>query len=178
MRAATPLALLLTLAAAACGNVQVQQPITTNPSAAVPLTLAAGTVGTTTLGASATSATTTGAVLPPAVTATNLKALHGSAAWQVQLRATTASGLVGGITPDTITLGLTNGGTPQTIVLTSLSTYPLTTGAVTLAAAGPDLSVTSSGICLGTCPLSLQLLFSPVGSSSPAFAYGYSLTVT
>lgn len=179
MRLVAGLVVALLLAAwSVHATVLVRQGVATTPSAAVPVTLAAGTTGTTTLGASATSATTTGAALPLAVAATNLKVVHGSTSWQVQLRATAATGLVGGLTPDSITLGITNGGAPQTLVLSSLSPFPRTTGALTLSSAGPDISVTSFGLCLGTCVLTLQVLMSPAGQTSPAFAYSYALTVT
>lgn len=179
MRLVASLFLAVLLAAwSVHATVLVRQNVATTSSATIPVTLASGTTGTTTLGSSATSATTTGAALPLVVAATNLKVVHGSASWQVQLRATAATGLVGGITPDSITLGINNGGVPQTIVLTSASTYPLTTGAVTLSSAGPDISITSLGVCLGTCALTLQVLLFPSGQTSPAFTYSYSLSVT
>ena len=179
MRLLAPLAIALALTATlAQGTVLVRNSIAASPSAAVPVTLAAGTTGSTTLGSSATSATTTGGTLSAVTAATNLKVLHGAASWQVQLRVTAASGLVGGVTPDTITLGILAGGAPQTVTVTSTTPLPVTTGAITLSSAGPDISVTSLGVCLGTCPLTLQILFTPSGNTSPAFTYSYALSVT
>ncbi len=174
MRRLLPL-LLVSLLAVAQAGIQIQETVTANPAAAVPVTLAAGTGGSTTLGSSATSATTTGAVLPLFGTVQALKVLRGAADWSVQLQ---ASGVSGQGALDSITISLV-GSTTQAQVVVSLGTLTQTSGTpVTLAAAGPDVQVTASGSCLGSCTFTLQILLTPPSSTAPALTYPYTLTVT
>ena len=175
MRLAPALAALVAMAAVAAGAVQVRETVTTSPSATIPITLAAGTAGSTTLGSSATSATTTGVSLPALGNAQALKVIHGSAAWKVQVQLVSVTG-TGGL--DTITVVL-SGGTTQTQVAVTLGSVTQSIGtAVTLPSAGPDIQVLAAGGCVGTCTFTLRILVTPSGSSVPVLSLPYSLAVT
>lgn len=186
MRAALALAGLLALGLAAQVALLVQQTVSTQPAAAVPVTLAAISGVNTTLGASLTTAnvgSATPLVLPllgsPADT---LRIVRGNANWTVQLQVTGTSGLTGG---DSVTLTLA-GATTQSIAVTSGTSLPATSAAVTLASNGSNITVrAASGVpivggCggLGTCTLTMQILLQPVAGTSPAVAYPFTLRAT
>lgn len=173
MRWAAFLAVALLLGIGAQAAVTVRHDVVATPASAVPVTLAAGTSGTTALGLSATSASTTG-IVAGVVALQALKVNGGSSAWSVQVRATGATGITG---LESAIVALV-GGSTQTLTVLPGSSLPLTSGAVTLPASGL-LSVTLATVvaCVG-CTLTLEFRITPSGASGPLLVYPYTLTTT
>ncbi len=165
-----PLAFLLVLAAAAAGALSVKESVTTNPSAtAVPVTLTAGTSGTTTVGSSATSASTSATVL--ALPLTVLKVHKVSSDWDVKVSLTSATGF--GVT-ESATVALS--GTTQVVV--TLGTVTQSSGS-TVALTGSDLTITAVGLAAPTVSgvLNLKVILVPQGQTAPILSYSYTLTL-
>lgn len=176
MRIGAPLAVLLLVATVVAAGVRVDQTVTTSPAAkAPPVTLAAGSAGSTTLGSSATSATTTGVTLPVLGTAQALKLQPGAASYDARLEYVSVSGT--GVL-DSVTLALSSG-TPAPQVIVTLGSVTQTIGsAVTIPGGGSDVQLLASGSCLGTCTFTLRILLVPTGATVPVLSYSYSLAVT
>jgi hypothetical protein len=172
-----PVVAVLVVALAAAASIQWTQNVVTNPAATRPVSLASGTSGTTTLGSSATSASTSGATLPVITTNTIqvLKVLRGSSDWSVEVKETALAGAAG---TDTMTISLV-ATTPTSQVLVVAGAVTQAVGPpVTLSSAGPDLQIIVGGLCVATCTFTLQILIFPVGGTSPALVYPYTLAVT
>lgn len=174
MRLAACLATAFLLATAAQASVVVRQDLSVTPSVDIPVTLAAGTSGSTALGASATSASTT-AIVPGVVALQALRILPGATAWEVRLRATGATGITGLEAAILAVVGTTT----QTLTLLPATAFPSTSGAVAVPAAGAPLSITIATVvaCSG-CSLTLEFLFTPVGGSGPLLVYPYTLATS
>ena len=186
-RAGLALSAVLLLALVADGALNVQQTITTNPAAAVPVTLAAIGGVNTTLGTSLTNASVgsvTAVILPIlASPADVLRINRGSTNWSVQLQVTSTSGLVGGV--DSVTMTMV-GATTQAVTVTSATSLPVTSSAVTLASSGTNITVrASSGVAivggcggLGTCTITMQIIITGQGSTTPVVVYPFTLRAT
>lgn len=176
MRLGAPLAVLLLVATVVAAGVRVEQTVTTSPAAKTPpVTLVAGSAGSTTLGSSATSATTTGVTLPVIGTAQALKLHPGAASYDARLEYVSVTGT--GVL-DSITLSLSSG-SPAAQVIVTLGSITQTTGsAVTLTGGGSDMQLLASGTCLGTCTFTLRVILTPTGAAVPVLSYSYSLAVT
>lgn len=183
MRAGAALGLLLAVALAVDASLLMQQTVTATPNAKIPVVFQANGGMTTVLGTNATNATVNGVSLLLSSTVNTLRIIHNvSLNWSMQLKVVSATGLSG---VDLITLGLKVDTTTQTVALTSGTSYPQTTGAVTLPLTGPDGNVTALsstaivGGCggVGSCSFVMQVLFAPPGATSPALIYSYTLNV-
>jgi hypothetical protein len=189
VRAALALGLLLAAAFIADGSLLMQQNVTTNPSAGVPVTLAAIGGVNTVLGTSLTNASvgpTTAVTLPLlAAPASVLTIQRGSANWTVQIKVTATSGLVGGV--DSVTMSLV-GATTQSVTVTSATALPATSSSVSLLGSsfgGTNITVkAASGVAvvggcggLSTCTLTMQIVITG-GGGSPVATYAFSLRAT
>ncbi len=174
MRLAACLATVLLLALATQGSVLVRQDLTATPSNRIPVTLAAGTSGTTTLGSSATSASTTG-ISPSFVALQALSVVPGATALEVRVRVTGATGIAGLESAIVAIVGVTT----QTLTIFPVTTLPATSGAVSIPAAGAPLSLTIATIfgCAG-CALTMELRITAAGGSGPLLVYPFTLTTT
>lgn len=176
-RAVLILALLfgVALAVAASATLRLRQDAAITPSAkAPPITLGAGTAGSTALGSSLTSATTTGATLPVIGSAQVLKLVHGDSTYTARVEIVSVSGA--GVL-DSMTLSIV-GPTTQAQVIVTLGSVTQSTGtAVSVPSAGPDPTIIAAGGCLGSCLFTLRIILVPSGGG-PVLSYPYSLTVT
>lgn len=176
MRGLGPILVLLLVTTVVAAGVRVDQTVATSPAAkAPPVTLVAGTAGSTTLGASATSATTTGVSLPVIGTAQALKLHPGASSYNARIEYV---GVTGTGVLDSMTVAL-SAGTPQSQIIVTLGSVTQTTGtAVTVPGGGSDVLVLASGACLGTCTFTLRIILLPTGATAPSLSYTYSLAVT
>jgi hypothetical protein len=185
MRGGVALAALLLSALVVDASLLVRQDITVSPAATVPVTLAAIGGVNTVLGASATSASvgpTTAVGLPILALPTPvLTVVRGSAAWEVQVRVLSTTGLLAG---DSVTVTLA-GATSQSVTVTSATSLPVTSAAVSLPPSGPDITIrVASGVLivggcggLSTCTLAMQILLQPAGGG-PLLADTFTLRAT
>jgi hypothetical protein len=178
------------LAWAVDASLLLRQDANISPSASIPAVFASNDGITTILGTDATSATVNDLVLLLATTADTLRiASQSNVDWSVQLTILSATGLQAQSLPlvvgDNLIIGITNG-TAQTVTLTSATTYPQTTGFVTLAPGGPQLNITARNTAIAgcggasnSCTVTMQALFTPSPTSGPAprLAYNYTLNI-
>lgn len=171
MRWAGLIAVALLLGVSAEAAVSIRHDANVTPSNAIPVTLAAGTSGTTLLGASATSASTSG-IVPGAVSLEALKVMPGAAGWRVQVRVTGTTGISGLESAIVAVVG----GTTQTLTILPGTSFPVTSGAVTLPIGGSPLSITIATViaCVG-CTLVLEFRIMPPSDSAPLLVYPYTL---
>lgn len=151
-------------------------PWTTTPTVVSPLpvTLTAVPLTGTTVTAS-TVATTTGFV-PGLVGASTLTVARQSPNdWNLKLAVTSATGITGG---ETLVLAIVSG-TTQTISLSSSTTFPQVTSAVTLNAAAFAVTAATLNLVSGchACSATVELRITPAGGASlPSFVYPYTIT--
>lgn len=164
------LAAILVVSGAAGALVQRSDVSTTALSKAPPVTLAAGTSGTTTLGSSGTSASTSASIVLAAINPLKVHKVSGN--WDVQLVLQSASGFSA---LESATVNLVGGVTQaQTIIV--LGAITQTTGTA-VALTGSDLSVTVTGTSGVTGVLNLQVRLVPAGQTAPVMTYAYTLTL-
>ncbi len=170
--------LLVASSSIAAGAAMVQQDTLVSPSAIVPITLVAGSTGSTTLGASATAAATTHA--GSIVTAQQVLKVHKvSGDWDVTLTLSSATGF-GAL--DSATIKETLGATTQTHAIVALGgTITQNTGLpITVTSSGTDPSITVVGtkVSAGSSVLTMTFTILPAGATTPALTYNYVLTLT
>lgn len=155
----------------------VRETVTTNPSAAIPVTLAAGAVGSATIGTSATSASVTYLTLGGSAELLKIQDSTGTPAWNVQVKAISASGF-GAL--DSLTIVLKLGATTQTqVVVAGLSVITQSIGtAVALPDGGGPIQVLAAGgVLLGTAAVTLQVVLTPAGGGTMVITYPVTFTL-
>ncbi|MEA3191522.1 MAG: hypothetical protein QOD77_2104 [Thermoplasmata archaeon] len=164
------LAVAILVVSGVAGALVQRSDITATPvSKAPPVTLAAGTSGTTTLGASATSAATTVSIVVGAVSPLKVHKVSGN--WDVSLALVSATGFSA---LESVTVNLV-GSSTQTQVVVVLGTATQTQG-IPITLSGADLTVTATGTAGVTGVLNLQVRMVPNGQSIPLVTYTYTLT--
>ncbi len=166
------LATFVAMALAVAATTTHRQDLTTTPAAkAPPVTLAAGTSGSTSLGSSGTSATTSVGI--GLTTLTVLKVHKVSDNWDVKVSLGSASGF-GVLESATVALV---GGSAQNQVVILLGTVTQSSGS-TVALTGSDLTITVAGTVAVTGTLALNVVLVPQGGTAPVMTYSYTLTLT
>lgn len=166
-----PILAAILVASGAAGALVQRNDVTTTPvSKDPPVTLAAGTSGTTTLGASGTSAATT-ATMPVVGAVSALKIHKVSGDWDVSLALVSATGFS---SLESVTVSLV-GGTTRTQVVVALGSATQTSG-IPVTLSGADVTVSATGTAGVTGVLVLQVRMVPSGQSAPTMAYAYTLT--
>ncbi|HLF15908.1 MAG TPA: hypothetical protein VI796_00525 [Candidatus Thermoplasmatota archaeon] len=167
-----PTLLVLLVAGLAQGGVLLEEQVATSPSAAIPVTLAAGTSGSTTLGASATSAATT-ASLPVVGSITVLKVERATGSWSVRIEALSATGFS---VLESATVTLVGATTQAQVVVTAGSLTQSTGSTVVLDGTTTTLTVLAAGTFLGTGILDMRIVLVPSAGPQPDLRYDYDLT--
>lgn len=176
-RALLGLTALLLVLPSGFAALSVQQTVAASPTAFVPVTLAAGAVGTASIGASGTSASVTYLVL--GASAQLLKVVEGSGtpAWNVQVKALSVTGL-GPL--DTVTVVLKLGTTTQTQVVASGAsgiTQAIGTAVTLPVSGGPVQVLASGGVAAGLAIATLQVVLTPAAGGTMVITYPLTFTL-
>jgi hypothetical protein len=154
----------------------VREDATISLANAIPVTLQSLGAGTTTLGASATSATTTGVTLPGVGSTNVLRVVHGATAYSVSVRLVSSSGFA---VTDSAIVAINDGTTTRNQVVIAAGVVTQSQGtALTLAAAGPNITVLASGVVVGTGTYTLRIQMVPTSGTGYVLEYSYTLSVT
>lgn len=151
-----------------------QQPATLTPTVVAPLPVSLTGLASTSVTAG-TVATTSG-IVPPLIIPTSVLTMARQAPndWNVVLAVTSASG-IGTFLAISENLVVSLGA--QSLSLTSGTSYPVTTSAVTLGASGLTLTLlSSSAVGCHSCAVSAELRITPTSGSLPSFVYPWSIT--
>lgn len=151
-----------------------QQPAVVTPTVVSPLPVTLSGLASTSVSAG-TVATTTG-IVPPLIVPVSVLSMARQSPndWNVVLAVTGATGIGTFLAvPENLIIAIG----AQSVTLTSGTTYPQTTPAVTLNGSGQTLTLlTTSAVGCHSCVVSAELRITPTSGPLPSFVYPWSIT--